>query len=1017
MRYRSFWFLAVAVAALLALGALPLVAQTTGGSMQGKITDSAGQPIIGATIQVTGPNLQGFQGAATDTTGQFIIPYLPPGKDYQVKVEAQGYNTVVRKGISVPLGSVVNLPFTLSAGQTVVTVTATAPTIDTKSTTLGATLSNRMIETLPLQRDASQIAFLAPTAVNSGSSTPGMASIGGSTGAENSYIVNGMDVTNTNLGTGAGATMGNGMQVVAGAVTGSMLNFDFIQDMQVMTGGVSPEYGDAMGGVVNAITRSGGNEYHGSLYSYYWSDSLQAKSKTYSYVPTVFGNDGYKRYDIGGDLGGYFIKDKLWFYVGYDYNRMKDYTQVPGGPGFGDQYLYLNGHPAESAFVGQRITDTSEINQQYAFKLTWNINSNHKLAFTTFGNEDKIDQLGTLATLAPESQPVQIKTTPRNYSLQWNATWTPKFFTEAVASYHDSKQTWGLRPQAADNWAYSYYFSQGVYGGFNALPADQTVAPVSADPNTLVTDLGSNYRASLGFGGYTPIDKDTSEQVRLKFTNLLGRHELSYGLQYDDRKYTPVFGLSGSTSWVSPATHTPAIGGLFVQWAPASFFGFPTGPHGEKYVYYAQDYFIPQARPAAMNSNAAWINDNWSLTDYFTLKLGLRYDEQKVEGKLPGSETIKLKNNYAPRLGFTWDIAHNGKSKLFGFAGRYFQRMPTDMAVRSLNNEQSGFEYFYDPSLTTWTGRSFIIGGTEDIQGQTPGLPVNSEIKAPYTDEYILGFDYEVRPDLRLGTRVLYRTLGRAIEDFSFNGAQTYIIGNPDKWTGVPVPGLNPDYSPNYSQTYYFPKPTRIYKALEFSADKRFSNHWQMGASYVLSRLEGNYEGLSSNDTTVGQLDPGINATYDLPQFLVNGYGLLPLDRTNVLKVYGGYKFSNIPLELSANFSLQSGTPISKQVQVSWYGGAVGFADTRGSNGRTPTTWALDLAGQYDFHLPKRWGDLGLRLDLFNVTNEQKTTAVYQTWQVQTGPGAPLQMDNQYWSKPYQHQAPRLLRLGLRWTF
>ena len=991
---------------------LPGRGQTTGGSLQGRVVDLAGQPIAGAQIQVSGPNVQGFLGAATNLDGVYLFPYVPAGRGYEVKAEAEGYATVVRKGIAIPLGARVDLPFTMAEGKTEVVVTVAAPLVDLKSTKTGATLSSRMIEALPLQRDSSQIVFLAPTAVDSGSSTPGMASIGGSTGAENTYIVNGMDVTNTNVGTGTGATFDNRVQVVAGGLVGSMLNFDFIQEEQVMTGGVPPEYGQGMGGIVNAITRSGGNEFHGGLFAYYWSDSLQAQSTTYTYDPTIFGNAGFTRYDVGGDVSGYFVKDKLWFYLGYDYNRMKDYTVVPGGPEFGDLTLYLNGRPAQSASVGQHITDTSEVNQQYAFKLTWNLSPNHKLSLTLFGDHDKVDTLGTLNTLAPESQPYTRKTQPTNVSLQWNATWTPRFFTEAVVSYHDSTQKVTLTPVGADNLAYQYYFT-----GFYALPKDQTVPPVSADPNTLVLDLGSNYQPSLGFGGYSAVDKDTSLQLRAKFTNLVGKHELSYGLQVDDRDYTPRSGLSGPHDFVSPGSGMTATGLGVPQWLPAEWYGFPVGPEGQQYVYWEGETFTALAHPAAMRTGAAWINDNWAVTQYFTLKLGLRYDEEKMEGKLPGAEAINLTDNWAPRLGFTWDVAHNGKSKLFGYAGRYFQRIPTDMAVRALNNYQSGWDFFYDPQLTVWTGASKVWGGATAVQGQSPGLAVNSPLKAPYTDEYILGFEYEVRPNLRLGVRGIYRCLGQMIEDFSYDGGFRYIIGNIGDWTHVPMPGLMPDgQTPDWNQIYYFPKPTRIYRALEITAEKRFSHNWQMGASYVLSRLEGNYEGESQNDTFFGQLDPSINAVFDLPQLLVNGSGLLPLDRTHVLKVYGSYQFSDIPLELSANFLLMSGTPISKQVTLWWYIGGVGFADTRGSNGRTPTTWSLDLSVQYTFNLPMK-SYLGVRLDVFNVTNNQVATGVYQTWAVQPFSGAPLIPFNTLWNKPYQHQAPRLARLGLRWTF
>jgi hypothetical protein len=817
--------------------------------------------------------------------------------------------------------------------------------------------------------------------------------------------VNGVDVTNTGFGTNSAA-----------------LNFDFIQDYQVLTGGLPPEYGAAMGGVVNAITRSGGNEFHGSLFAYYWSDKTQAKSVTYPWAPVVLGNEGYRRYDIGGSLGGYFVKDKLWFYLAYDYNSFQEYTRVPGGAGYGDQYLYLNGKPAQSVFVGQRITDTNTINPMAAFKLTWNISPSQKLAFSFFGNDNRTSSYGSLATLAPVSAPFSTSESPYNLSLQWNSTWTPKFFSEVNVSYRSRTQDFSVGAAAADHWLYSYLFSTGVYGGFQAYPKDQSLAPGYPNPaDPTVINLGSNYQASYGAGGLGGIPRDESAQLRAKFTNLVGRHELSYGLQWTESKYDPNLNLlSGPKDFVSPLTGQTAVGGLFVQWAPASLLGLPTGPNGSRYVYIAQDYFTPGNRPSTQRFGVGWVNDNWSLTQYFMLKLGLRYDEQRVTGDLTGI-SLRLTDNWAPRLGFTWDVTHDGKSKLYGFMGRYYERVPTDIAVRALNHEVSGFEYFYDPALSVWTGISQVFGAVEYIQGQyappagqmTPAeaAAYGKKLKAPYTDEVILGYDYQLNEDLTVGARLIYRDLGRTIEDISYDGANTYVIANPDQWTGIPVP------STVYPGTYvYFPKPTRRFEAVELTVDKRISNHWQLSASCVWSRLKGNYEGAGSNDTTAGQLDPNLNATYDLPDFLVNGYGLLPLDRTHVLKAYGSYQFTNIPLQLSGSFELASGTPISQQIQVGWYGGAVGFAAPRGTYGRTPTTWTLDLGAEYTFTLPMK-SRLGVRLDAFNVFDNQVETAVYQTWQEQASYQGPIFMNNSQFGLPYQHQAPRLMRFALRWTF
>ncbi len=1008
---------AVLVVALV-LSGLGIWAQTTSGTIQGRVTDSKGQPVIGAVVHVSGPAVQGFLGTATDVNGNYTVPFVPAGHGYEVKVNAEGYNSVVRKNIDVPLGSAVQLPFELSAGETQITVTSSAPIINLKSTTTGVTLSSEMVDAIPIPRDSNQIVFLAPSAVLSGSSTAGNASIGGSTGAENQYMINGMNITNTDLGISSNGSIGNGPNT-----NDTMLNFDFIQDMQVLTGGIPPEYGGAMGGVVNAITRSGGNEYHGSLYAYYTNATYSAKQTTYSYNNQLQGNAGHTQYDVGGDLGGYFIKDKLWFYLGYDYNRYKEYTALPTTQ---DPYLQINGSGAESVFNGQQITNINQINQQYAFKVTWNISQNQKLAVSTFGNVDKEGRYGALDTLVASSSPWTLKDEPNNLSVQWNSTWSPKFFSEAVVSYHHEHQ-WQTfnNASAQNNWQYSYALTAGIYNGFHVYPSNQIdPSQYNFDQNTGVTDLlNNNYVNSLGGGGYGGVAKDESEQANVKLTNLFnwhGQHELSYGAQYDQRYYTPVFGLTGPTNFISPETHTAAIGGLFVQWAPAAYYDLPTGPQGQQYVYVAQDYFTPMDRPSQERSEALWINDNWSLTQFFTVKAGVRYSQQYIAGSLPGAESINLKGNFDPRVGFTWDTTHDGKSKFYGFYGRYTQNMPTDLAVRSLNNEVLGSEAFYNPNLTSFIpGASMIFGlSGEDIQGQTPGMPISTPIQSPSTDEYILGYEYQLAPSFRVGGRIVYRNLHQGIEDFSFNGARTYIIGNPSSWSGIPVPGLGPGWSLDHSKTYYFPHMTRRYTAVELTADKRYSNNWQLQASYVWSRLRGNYEGLSQNDTLTGQLDPGINATYDLPQFLVNGDGYLPLDRTNVGKVYGSYTFTNIPLVLSANFQIQSGTPISKYILVDWYGGAAGFFNQRGSDGRTPTTWTLDAAAQYNFKLWKT--NLGLRLDVFNVTNENKPVVVNEYYGHQASVGGPIQIFNpatSLYGKPWVSQTPRFVRFSIRWTF
>lgn len=979
-------------------------AQSSGGGMQGKITDEAGQPVIGAMIQVSGPSLQGFQGAATDTQGQYVIPFLPVGKGYQVKVEAPGYNSVIRKGIEIPLGVTISLPFTLSQGKTEIVVTAAAPVIDSKKTEVGANISDKMISSIPLGRGASNIAFLAPGAVSSGlADTP---SIGGASGPENSYTVNGVDVTGS----------GDALNLTS-------LNFDFIEATEVKTGGMDAEYGALMGGNINSITKSGGNEFHGGLFVYYFDDGLGAKERTLNNPTIVNYRSAFKQYDFGGFLGGYFVKDKLWFFAAYDYNKTET-TMTANGY---DDNVHLNGRPSYSYSYGHDYTNTDK-DPQYALKLTWNINPNHKLSFSWFGNNDDFQGFRNLNNPSPVASPWYEKTDNYAVSLQWNATWTPKFFTEAIISRrHTTDTIHSSNPIAENNWGYYYRYGSGTYAGYQVIPGDGV--PVNSyNGATGAIDLAS---WSPSLGGRTRSDTtDQNDQLRIKGTNLFnaaGRHELSYGFQYYDISYDYDFNYTGpgfTEAYAgNPFYGRTTAGGAVIRWAPNGSGGAATGT----YLYRAQGFMNDNNKKTTQHYYAYWAQDNWNITDYFMLKLGVRLDQIHMKGgnnniNVPSTfadpgmsngiaREVNINDMWAPRIGFTWDIAHNNKSKLYGFWGQYYERIPNDLAIRALTDEYFHFSYFWDSGLTTPVNNAAYHYTYGLYPTVITGGPGGGSLKGSYNEEYILGFQYEIRPDLSVGVRGIYRDLGRVIEDISVDGASSYIVTNPDQWTNVWVPDALGRVDGNGNPYLWrFPKPVRIYKALEITVDKRFSNHWMMQGSYVLSRLEGNYEGLFSNDN--GQLDPNITSKYDIPSLLVNGYGLLPNDRTHVLKLYGGYFFDNIPLELSGGFTLSSGRPISALGADDAYGLNEGFAKVRGTAGRMPTVWQLDLGAQYTFKIWK--SNLGLRADIFNVTNEQRTTAVDQTYN--TVDTAPAQ-NYPYFKMETAHQAARRIRLAIRWTF
>ncbi len=963
-------------------------AQSTGGGLQGRITDEAGEPVIGATIQVTGPSLQGFQGAATDSEGLYRIPFLPVGSGYSVKVEAPGYNTMIRKGFDVSLGTTISLNFELSQGTDVLDVIGSAPVVDTRTTETGAIISDQIINSIPLGRDSANIAYLAPSAVPNMRGVADMGpAIGGASGPENVYIVNGVDVT------GSGD-----------ALNLTTLNFDFIEATEVKTGGMDAEWGAATGGAINSVTKSGSNEFHGGMFLYYWSDDLGASERSLKSHTVTNQIEGQKIWDLGGFIGGYFIKDKLWFFLAYDYNKEEQNWTAEGT----DANVTLNGQPSYSwARTSGYKNDIK--NPQYAFKMTWNISPNHRAVFSFFGDQDKRTRYRSLNNPSPIASATADDRKNWALSAQWNATWTPNFFTEALIARRSTKDTTYPTNQAAmDNWGYYYRYGSGTYAGYQVIP---TGPYNSYDTSTRAIDLGS-YLPSLG--GRTFLDvKDVSDQLRLKFTNLFnaaGRHELVYGMQYYDINYDQDFNYTGpGFTELYAGNHfagQTTQGGAVIRWQPS-------GSSSSGYLFRAQGFMNSQYKQTTQKYTAFHIQDNWNITDYFMLKLGVRYDKIDMKGGddvvAPGRK-MKIDSQWAYRLGFTWDIAHNGKSKLYGFLGRYYERVPQDMAIRALSTEYFHFSYFEDYNLSIpvdHPGYHYTYGLDPTI---ITGGPGGGGIKGAYNDEAIVGFQYEIAPDFSVGARAIYRSLGRAIEDISVDGANQYIVTNPGAWTDVWVPDVFGRVDGNGDPyRYKFPRPVRIYSALEITADKRFSNNWQLAGSYVMSRLKGNYEGLFSNDN--GQLDPNITSKYDIPSLLINSYGLLPNDRTHNLKLYGGYHW-DFGLDLSARFQLMSGNPISALGADDAYGTNEGFSHRRGTAGRTPTIWFIDVGIQYNWKLG--FSTLGFRADIFNLTNEQRTTRVDQTFNnVDTSPGQTYP----YFKEELAHQRARRMRLALRWTF
>jgi hypothetical protein len=295
-------------------------------------------------------------------------------------------------------------------------------------------------------------------------------------------------------------------------------------------------------------------------------------------------------------------------------------------------------------------------------------------------------------------------------------------------------------------------------------------------------------------------------------------------------------------------------------------------------------------------------------------------------------------------LGFSYDVLGNGKSKLYGNYARYYERVPNDLAVRSFSSETSSSRVRYfvpdNPPGTPPDPNPTVAWNTQAIQDQAPnflGFPntrVQEGTKLPYEDEYILGYQQQIRPDLSIEVRGIFRYQGRVLEDVQFTAleaTQNYYYGtnygypcDPFPSSGITCPGVPAgsfDAAPfgeyvlanpaqNTPAAAGFPNPKRDYKAFEFILNKMYSNNWAMTINYRYAQLIGNYEGLFRNDN--GQSDPNISSLFDFPNSpLMEGQffsGFLNTDRTHVLNIYPYYRWPS-GFTIGGAFNWQSGTP------------------------------------------------------------------------------------------------------------
>ncbi|MGZ4789493.1 MAG: carboxypeptidase regulatory-like domain-containing protein, partial [Terriglobales bacterium] len=326
--------------------------------------DSTGAVVPGASVTLSGAT--GTKSLQSDDQGQFTFPLLSPGS-YSLKVERQGFRQADVKGIEVAINRTSSVKITMQPGSTteVVNVSAEAVTVDTTSTAVGTNLSDNFYQAVPVQRNVSSLFYAAPGVADGGGSGAANPSISGGSGLENLYVADGVDITDTSFG-GLGTFNRN-----YGSL-GSGINLSFIKEVQVKTGGYEPQYGKSTGGIVQIVTKSGGNEYHGAITGFFAPDALEAGRKHVDDFGLV--NDFGKRmgenaFDASGELGGYVsgLKNRVFFFGSFNPVWNSYFDQTP--PQFllsnlGTQQLRINTYNY-SAKGTLRLSDKHSVEVSY----------------------------------------------------------------------------------------------------------------------------------------------------------------------------------------------------------------------------------------------------------------------------------------------------------------------------------------------------------------------------------------------------------------------------------------------------------------------------------------------------------------------------------------------------------------------------------------------------------------------------------------------------------------------------
>lgn len=927
--------LRVCAAIGLLLLAAPLAAQNPTGELTGRVTDSTDALLPGVRVTATSPALQGARTAVTDGNGAYKIPFLPPG-DYTVTYQLDGFQTAARD-VKISAAQTTPSNVRMQVGEVTEEIVVTSQqAVISETQTVAATITHDEIESLPVDRDLSNAVRLAPGVTNSGfrASTPVM---GGAPSYENLYMVNGV-VINEN-------------------VRAEILNLfieDAIQETTTSLSGISAQYGRFTGGVVNAITRSGGNRFEGSVRANFTNQDWTARTPL---SPERI-DDISEVYE--GTLGGYFMKDHLWFFsAGRDRSLS----------GSGQTNITNISYP------------TTDEETRLEAKLTISPATNH----TIIGSYLEIDRSRTNSTfgtiLDTRSLNPNRKDPQEIQSINYTGILSGSFFVEGQWSKRD------------------FIIGQGSGGVPDLIEG------------TLIRTRNEGFRYwAPTFCGSCEDEERNNENFLVKGSYFLstesaGSHDLVFGYDtFDDIRFAinhqtgsdfTVYGSDVVRDAAGDPVIDPASGSAVPIFDPNA----SSVPWIRWFAVFNQDL----AQPTSFKTNSYYVNDTWQLNDRWSFNVGLRYDQN--DGTDSAGFKVANDSKVSPRLGASWDVNADGDMVLRASYATYvagLNQLADDAspggAIGNLAYEYGGppinvgctvgvdcltadnvlrqvFAWYESQggvyNLAQLDQNAPIVA--YQIANRVPGATsqIRDGVSSPAVDEITLGITK------RLGGKGLFRADLIRREWKDFYGQKTDLTtGQIDTTTGPADVTLLGNYDTGIERDYI---------GLLTQFRYRVSDRLNVAANLTWSKLKGNFvgegSGTAADYATIFNYPEYRQASWNYPT------GPLPSDQRITLRAWAGYDIINNDrnrLNVTWMENFFSGNPYNLTISVDPrpYVTNPGYAtppssltyflDGRGSL-TTDDVHRSDLSLNYSFylHAGNRRLEIFLQPEVLNLFDEE----------------------------------------------